>query len=69
MWGILAPGEVHLASSAPFVDEESGESWLHLEGEVLVARHPTLRPNDIQKVRAVYKKELSFWKDVVVFST
>ncbi|KAG9721366.1 hypothetical protein KCU73_g14266, partial [Aureobasidium melanogenum] len=65
--GCLKPGEIHMAFSETFRDEASGEHWSHLEGEVLVARHPSLRCSDIQKVRAVYKEELSHLTDVVVF--
>ncbi|KAH0037804.1 hypothetical protein KCU78_g1605, partial [Aureobasidium melanogenum] len=65
--GCLKPGEIHMAFSETFRDEASGEHWSHLKGEVLVARHPSLRCSDIQKVRAVYKEELSHLTDVVVF--
>ncbi|KAH0370288.1 hypothetical protein KCU65_g2629, partial [Aureobasidium melanogenum] len=65
--GCLKPGEIHMAFSETFRDEASGEHWSHLKGEVLVARHPSLRPSDIQKVKAVYKEELSHLTDVVVF--
>ena len=48
---VLAPGEIHLAFSKDFHDEKSGEiiSFLHNK-DVLVARHPTLRRSDMQKV-------------------
>lgn len=65
----LRPGEVFLAFSEPFVDADTGESFSHLEGDVLVARHPAMRNSDIQRVRAVYKPELSYLRDVVVFPT
>lgn len=65
----LQPGEIFLAFSKPFEDEDTGESWSHLEGDVLVARHPAMRNSDIQRVRAVYKPELSYLRDVVVFPT
>jgi hypothetical protein len=65
--GCLKPGEIHMASSETFRDEVSGEVWSHLKGEVLVARHPSLRCSDMQKVKAVYKEELSHLTDVVVF--
>ncbi|KAI9660480.1 MAG: hypothetical protein M1821_009830 [Bathelium mastoideum] len=66
--GVLAPGEIHLAFSREFHDERSGEliSYLH-QKTALVARHPTLRRSDIQKVRAVFKHELAHIRDVVVF--
>ena len=49
--GVLEPGEVHLTFSRGFYDATSGESYPCLDGrEILVARHPTLRSSDIQKV-------------------
>ncbi|KAG9952740.1 hypothetical protein KCU85_g1739, partial [Aureobasidium melanogenum] len=65
--GCLKPGEIHMAFSETFRDEASSEHWSNLKGEVLVARHPSLRCSDMQKVRAVYKEELSHLTDVVVF--
>ncbi|KAG9854901.1 hypothetical protein KCU98_g2939, partial [Aureobasidium melanogenum] len=65
--GCLKPGEIHMAFSETFRDETSGEHWSHLKGEVLAARHPSLRCSDVQKVRAVYKEELSHLTNVVVF--
>ncbi|KAI5242561.1 hypothetical protein E4T42_07646 [Aureobasidium subglaciale] len=56
-----------MAFSETFRDEVSGEVWSYLKGEVLVARYPSLRCSDIQKVKAVYKEELSYLLDVVVF--
>ncbi|KAG8629857.1 hypothetical protein KVT40_001476 [Elsinoe batatas] len=66
---LLKPGEIFLAFSQPFVDPDTGESWSHLEGDVLVARHPVMRSSDIQRVRAVYRPELSYLRDIVVFSS
>ena len=65
--GCLKAGEIHMAFSETFRDEASGEVWSHLKGEVLVARHPSLRCSDIQKVKAVFKEELSHLTDIVVF--
>ena len=49
--GVLQPGEIHLSFSRGFNDESSGESYPCIDGrEVLIARHPTLRRSDIQKV-------------------
>lgn len=68
--GTLNPGEVHLAFSKNFPDEQSGECYPFLSNkDVLIARHPALRPSDIQRVSAVYKMELSHLMDVVVFPT
>lgn len=65
--GCLKPGEIHMAFSETFRDETSGEVWSHLKGPVLVARHPAMRGSDMQKVRAVFREELSHLNDVVVF--
>jgi len=45
--GCLKPDEVHLSFSSHFGDEP--RPFLH-EVEVIVARHPALRPSDLQKV-------------------
>ena len=68
--GILAPGEVFLLLSHPLEDVDTGESFHSFAGkEVLVARHPTLRGSDMQKVRCVYRPELAHLKDVLVMPT
>jgi len=64
---ILMPGEIYLAFSSPIVDSVTGKTFSHIEGDVLVARHPAMMTSDIQKVKAVYKPELSHLRDVVVF--
>ncbi|KAF2148322.1 hypothetical protein K461DRAFT_324684 [Myriangium duriaei CBS 260.36] len=58
----LQPGEVCLNFS-----ELTGDGKASLQGEVLVARLPALRRSDIQKVRAVFRPDLSDLKDVVIF--
>lgn len=66
--GVLKPGEIHLGFSKYFVDDETSDSYLRLQDvDVLVGRHPATRSSDIQKVRAVFKVELSYLVDVVVF--
>jgi hypothetical protein len=66
--GVLAPGEVHVNFSSPFVDELSGTTYRALNNlELLVARQPACRRSDIQKVRAVNHPQLSHLVDVVVF--
>ncbi|KAE9975723.1 hypothetical protein BLS_002470 [Venturia inaequalis] len=66
--GTLQPGEISMIFSKPIIDEISGEVFPFLDNkEVLVARHPSLRSSDIQKVRAVYRPELAYLTDVVVF--
>jgi hypothetical protein len=66
--GLLQPGEIQLMFTSPIINDISGECFPFLDNkEVLVARHPSLRHSDIQKVRAVYRPELAYLTDVVVF--
>jgi len=65
--GVLAPGEVHMEFSSLFEDKLTGSRFRALEGDILVARQPACRRSDIQRVHAVYRKELSHLVDVVVF--
>jgi len=66
--GCLNPGEVHLAFSKNFIDEQSGSHDMMLHGvELVVGRQPALGGSDIQKVRGVFKPELKHLLDVVVF--
>ncbi|KAI1393789.1 RNA dependent RNA polymerase-domain-containing protein [Hypoxylon trugodes] len=68
--GILEEDEVHLGFSSKFTDEGSEFSETFLHGmDVLVARTPAHYPSDIQRVKAVFKPELGFLKDVIIFST
>lgn len=63
--GVLKPGEIHISLS-----EASKERLPEFHGKnVLMARDPTERGSDIQKVRCVYKEELAHLKDVAVFPT
>ena len=66
--GCLNSGEVHLAFSKNFIDEQSGsnETMLH-DVELVVDRQPALRGSDMQKVRGVFKPELKHLLDVIVF--
>ena len=65
--GVLKPGEVHLSLSRPLVHEYSQQRFDVFAGKnVLVARDPTLRPSDIQKVRCVCHPKLAHLKDIVV---
>ena len=66
--GKLEPGQIHLSFSSPFEDPTAGRTWSHLSGPVLVARNPSARPSDIQKVDAVYIPELGNRHDVFYFS-
>lgn len=68
--GILGPREVHIGFSTAFKDEATGFCDTILSNmDILVARSPAHYTSDIQKVRAVFKPELSALKDVIVFST
>ncbi|SPN98958.1 related to qde-1 RNA-dependent RNA polymerase (RdRP) [Cephalotrichum gorgonifer] len=70
--GILEEGEVHLGFSGGSECDTrtpAGPFSSHLLGQdVLVARAPAHFPSDMQKVKAVYKLELSHLRDVIVFS-
>ncbi|KAI7282398.1 hypothetical protein KC345_g3573 [Hortaea werneckii] len=67
--GTLKPGEIHLGFSNPMEDDQTGEIWSTLHGwNVLVARNPLLRNSDMQKARVVFRPELAYLHDVVVFS-
>ncbi|KZZ92303.1 RNA-dependent RNA polymerase [Ascosphaera apis ARSEF 7405] len=66
-YGVLEPGEVHLGFSRAWEDGFFGTELDDID--VLVARLPAHVPTDIQKRRAVYKRELAHLKDVMVFPT
>lgn len=67
-YGVLEEDEIHLGFSSRFRDEQSGFSETFLHGfDVLVARSPAHYVSDIQRVKAVFKPELGYLKDVVVF--
>ncbi|OQO05852.1 hypothetical protein B0A48_09947 [Cryoendolithus antarcticus] len=69
--GQLEPGEVYFALSQPLSRGEGEDKVCSVftGKEVLVARHPTLRGSEIQRVRCVYKPGLAHLKDVIVMST
>lgn len=65
--GVLKPGEIHLCLSQPIHDETTDVRFNGVAGrDVLIARHPTLRGSDMQKVRCIVHPELSHLKDVIV---
>ncbi|PGG95234.1 hypothetical protein AJ80_10001 [Polytolypa hystricis UAMH7299] len=70
-YGVLAPDEVHFGFSQPWeVVMENGIAPTDLDGvDVLLGRLPANLPSDVQKRRAVFKKELRHFKDVIVFPT
>jgi hypothetical protein len=68
--GTLEPNEVYLCFSSAFKVEPSGFSEVLLDDiDVLVARSPAHYVSDIQKVKAVWKRELKSVKDIIVFSS
>ncbi|OQN96199.1 hypothetical protein B0A48_17706 [Cryoendolithus antarcticus] len=67
--GLLEPGEVHLTLSQSLSHGDEDVCSMFAGKEVLVARHPTLRGSDMQKVRCVFRPEPAHLKDVIVMST
>ena len=68
--GILEPDEVHVGFSGTWKDPVTGTSTVILDGiDVLVGRLPALLPSDIQRRKAVWRKELQHFRNVVVFSS
>nr|POF24091.1 rna-dependent rna polymerase 1 [Quercus suber] len=68
--GSLNPGEIQVNFSEAIYDPTSDRSWSTLQDmDVLIARNPSQRDSDIQKVRAVRRRELSHLRDVIIFST
>ncbi|PYH48858.1 RNA dependent RNA polymerase [Aspergillus saccharolyticus JOP 1030-1] len=67
-YGILKEDEVHLGFSTNWRDGQGQFDDIMLEGfEILVGRLPAHLPSDIQRRKAVWKKELRHFKDVIVF--
>lgn len=67
-YSVLNPDEVHLGFSGPWKDSATGLSTTILDGiDVLVGRLPALLPSDIQRRRAVWRKELHHFRNVIVF--
>lgn len=61
---VLKEDEVHLGFCKAWEDN----GYTELDGvDVLVARNPAHLPSDIQRRKAVYKRELSHLKNVIVF--
>ena len=56
-FGILEPGEVFVQFSSPMTDEHN-LPVTSLEGKkLIVARHPSLIPSDMQAFKAVFRQE------------
>ena len=67
---VLAPGEVFLNFSTPRENPVTKlKQCCIYDIDVLVGRNPAQLPSDMQKVRAVFRKELMNFTDVAVFSS
>ena len=65
--GVPRPGEVHLSLTRPLEDDETREQFDQFAGnDVLIARDPTIRGSDMQKVRCICHPQLAHLKDVVI---
>jgi hypothetical protein len=68
--GVLAENEVFLSFSKPITDPRTGLSESELDNvDILLARNPAYLASDMQLRRAVYKRELRHYKNVILFST
>lgn len=69
-YGVLKPGEVQLVLKKPLVDRDTREAFdSSANRNILVARHPSLRDSDMQKVKNRPHPRLSHLTDVIVMST
>ncbi|KAJ9604834.1 hypothetical protein H2200_010949 [Cladophialophora chaetospira] len=67
---VLEENEVFLSFSKPITDPATGFSETALDDtDILLARNPAYLASDMQLRRAVYKRELRHYKDVILFST
>ncbi|KIX09342.1 uncharacterized protein Z518_00421 [Rhinocladiella mackenziei CBS 650.93] len=68
--GVLEEGEIFISFSHPIKNPRTGLGERELDDmDVLVARNPAYLASDMQKRRAVYKRELRYYRNVVIFST
>lgn len=67
--GVLEENEVHIGFSTAFDADENWSKTMVQGTDVLVARSPAHFTSDIQKVKAVFKPELSDLTDVIIFSS
>ncbi|EKM60539.1 uncharacterized protein PHACADRAFT_82474, partial [Phanerochaete carnosa HHB-10118-sp] len=67
--GVLEAGEIYVESSAPLLSADGKTEADVIVGDVLITRHPCKVPSDVQKVKAVNRRELRGYKDLVVVST
>ncbi|TFK75828.1 hypothetical protein BDN72DRAFT_831274 [Pluteus cervinus] len=65
---ILEPGEIFYKSRSDNLMMPSGIKSNIVLGDVLLGRNPTKLPGDIQKWKAVFRRELSHLSDVIVLS-
>ncbi|KAF9535602.1 RNA dependent RNA polymerase-domain-containing protein [Crepidotus variabilis] len=67
--GVLEEGEVCFRFSKPRKNLNTEMLLYSLEGEILLGRYPIRLPSDMQRVKAVDKRELDKWPDVLIVST
>ncbi|KAJ7596377.1 RNA dependent RNA polymerase-domain-containing protein [Mycena floridula] len=66
---ILEADQIFYKPTNPMYNAETGQYDYHVEGPVLIGRHPIRLASDIQRVVAVKNDELNGWPDVVIVST
>ncbi|KAF8910164.1 RNA dependent RNA polymerase-domain-containing protein [Gymnopilus junonius] len=66
--GVLEEGEIYYKFSRPRTDPKTGLLLHVLEGEVILGRYPIRLPSDMRRVKAVDKRELDRWPDVIIIS-
>lgn len=67
--GCLSDGEIFCQFSDEFIDPETLMGISELNEDVLITRSPCIQACDVQKVRAVYRPELRYYRDVVIASS
>ncbi|KAH7912600.1 RNA dependent RNA polymerase-domain-containing protein [Hygrophoropsis aurantiaca] len=67
--GLLAPDEIYISSRECKLLNADGTQTNIILGDVLLTRHPCKLPTDTQKVKAVEKRELRQYTDVIICPT
>lgn len=68
-FGILMPGEIFAQFSTPLTDENNLPVTTLAPRKVIVARHPSLIPSDMQAFKAVWRPQFRDYYDVIIFSS
>ncbi|QIW96479.1 hypothetical protein AMS68_001997 [Peltaster fructicola] len=67
---LVPPGKVHISFSTAIEDGSRSRRITNLAGKnVILARDPTLRDSDMQKVQCIFEPKLAHLMDVIVFSS